>query len=72
MSSISNATELARYSLRIPIPKDAAVEGSEMFPVTLSSPTGASLGSPSSATVTITDDDTAPVGTLQLGESKKL
>ena len=44
---------------------DAVVEGSEFFTVTLASPTpaGTSLGSPSSATVTITDND-AP-GVLQ-------
>ena len=44
-------------SFIILIINDVYVEGSETFTVTLSAPTGASLGSPSTATVTILDDD---------------
>jgi hypothetical protein len=46
---------------------DAAVEGGETVGLTLSSASGAALGSPQNATLTINDNDTAPVpGTLQL------
>lgn len=44
----------------IPILEDSAIEGDETFFVTLSSPSGAMLGSPASATITIIDNDTAP------------
>ena len=45
----------------VPITDDTAVEGNETFNVTLSSPTGgAALGSPTSSTITIVDNDTAP------------
>jgi hypothetical protein len=42
----------------IPIIDDALIEGNETFTVTLSGATGASLGSPSTAPVTIVDNDT--------------
>jgi uncharacterized delta-60 repeat protein len=44
----------------IPFINDVYVEGNETFTVTLFNPTGIGLGTPSSATVTITDDDTTP------------
>ncbi len=44
-----------------PITNDSAVEGNETFTVTLSNPSGATLGSPASTTVTIVDNDTATV-----------
>ena len=44
----------------IPIVNDALVEGNENFTVSLNSAIGLTLGSPSTATVTITDDDVAP------------
>jgi uncharacterized repeat protein (TIGR01451 family) len=47
-----------RKTIRIPISQDALVEGRETFFVDLSSPSGgATLGSPSSASITIDDDD---------------
>ncbi|GAM10204.1 extracellular matrix protein FRAS1 [Geobacter sp. OR-1] len=46
------------------------MEGNEDFTVTLSAPTGgASLGSPSSAAVTIVDNDVASAGTIALSAS---
>lgn len=46
----------------IPITNDVAFEGNETFSVTLTSASGASLGAPSAATVTIIDNETAPTG----------
>jgi hypothetical protein len=45
-------------TILIPVIDDVYAEGSESFTVTLSSATGASLGSPSVATVTINDNET--------------
>ena len=46
----------------IPITNDSIVEGNEIFNVTLSNPTnGTTLGTPSTAVVTIIDDDTAGI-----------
>jgi hypothetical protein len=44
----------------IPIVNDALVEGGENFGISLNSPSGATLGSPTVATVTINDNDAAP------------
>ncbi|HKN81930.1 MAG TPA: NF038122 family metalloprotease, partial [Pyrinomonadaceae bacterium] len=44
-------------SITIPIVDDALVEGNENFTLTLTSPTGATLGSPQTATITIIDND---------------
>jgi len=56
---------VATKNLPVPIINDTTAESSETFTVTLSSPTGsATLGSPSSATVTITDNDTSSGQTL--------
>ena len=47
-----------RKTLSIPIQNDASPEGDETLQVTLSSPTNALLGVPSSTTLTIQDDET--------------
>jgi Calx-beta domain len=44
-------------SFDVPIIDDSYAEGNETFSVVLSNPTGATLGSPSTATVTIIDND---------------
>jgi hypothetical protein len=44
-------------TVHITVLGDTEVEGDEVFQVNLGSPTGASLGTPNSAPVTITDDD---------------
>jgi IgA Peptidase M64/Calx-beta domain/Domain of unknown function (DUF4214) len=49
----------ASKSIFIPIVDDSYAEGSENFTVALSHASGATLGTPSSATVTITDNETA-------------
>jgi Calx-beta domain len=49
---------VTQQTISIPITNDSVVEGNETFTVTLSNPSaGAALGTPSSATVTIVDDD---------------
>ena len=54
----------------INITDDAIFEGNETFTVSLSSPTGgATLGSPSAATVTITDNETAQPGQLRFSNA---
>jgi urease beta subunit len=50
----------------VPITNDTLVEGNETVNLTLSSPTdGATLGNPTTATLTIVDDDVAQPGVLQ-------
>jgi hypothetical protein len=44
-------------AFKVPIINDALHEGDETFAVVLSNPTGAALGSQSTATITIADDD---------------
>jgi Calx-beta domain len=57
--------ELAK-SFTVPVTSDSAAEGDELFQVILSNPAGgAILGTPAGASVTITDDDTAPASQPQ-------
>ena len=61
------AGDTANKTVSIPIQNDMLVEGSETVNLTLSGPTGgASLGSPATAVLTITDDDVTnnPVPTI--------
>ncbi|HJX93926.1 MAG TPA: Calx-beta domain-containing protein [Pyrinomonadaceae bacterium] len=44
-------------TISIPITDDVYSEGPETFTITLSNPTGATLGSPATATITINDND---------------
>ncbi|MGI8436352.1 MAG: Calx-beta domain-containing protein [Chthoniobacterales bacterium] len=48
-------------TVNVTINDDTTFEGNENFSVSLSNPSGATLGSPSTATVTIIDDDAAPL-----------
>jgi hypothetical protein len=62
--------DMSAKIISIPIIDDSIFEGNETFGVSLSSATGgALLGSPASATVTITDNDVAANGSLQLDAS---
>ena len=60
-------SDTAAKTVTIPILEDAQAEASENFTVTLSAPTGATLGTPSTATITIADNDSP--GTLQLSSA---
>ena len=56
-----NSGDATQRSISVAIVNDTNTESSESFTVLLSNPTGGLvLGSPVSATVTITDDDAAP------------
>jgi len=57
MRTLHFAAGESTKTISIPIIDDTYVEGPESFNVTLSNPTGASLGSISTATVTIVDND---------------
>ncbi|MFM8470686.1 MAG: Calx-beta domain-containing protein, partial [Limisphaerales bacterium] len=59
--------DTASKTITVLILNDTAVESSETFNVTLSTPTGgATLGTPASVTVTITDDDLTAFAVRQL------
>lgn len=53
-------------TILVPVNDDALYEANETFLVTLNAPSGATLGTPSVATVTINDNDTAP--TVSVGD----
>ena len=56
-----NAGDATARTITVPILDDMLIEGTESFGVTLTAPTGgAALVAPSSATVSIADDDVAP------------
>jgi hypothetical protein len=55
------AGDSATKTIAVPIIGDALIEGDETFSITLSSPTGASLGATTVMTITIVDDDFATV-----------
>jgi hypothetical protein len=63
--SVTFAGGQTSQSFNVTICNDALIEGNETFTVTLSGATGgATIGSPASAVITITDDDMAQPGTL--------
>jgi hypothetical protein len=61
----------APKTFSITLMNDAAIESNETITLPLTNVTGAALGTPNTATVTITDDDSAPppAGTLQFTSS---
>jgi hypothetical protein len=60
--------DAANKTFIVSITNDTAIEANETFTVSLSSPTGgASLGTPSTGTVSIVDDDGAPAAQVPAG-----
>ncbi len=57
VGTLSFAAGEASKTFTVPIIDDSYAEGNETFSVVLSNPTGSPLGSPSTATVTIIDND---------------
>lgn len=57
--------EVGVRTFSVTILQDSVFEGTETLAASLSNVSGAILGTPSSATVSIQDDDPAPTGTLQ-------
>ena len=53
-------------TIEVQTTEDTLAEGAETFTVTLASPTNATLGTPKTATGTITDDEATPTVTLSL------
>jgi ribosomal protein L35AE/L33A len=49
---------------------DSKIEGDETFNLALSKATGATIGNPDTATVTIIDDEEPPAGTLQFSKAE--
>lgn len=66
--TLTFAQGIDSLSFTIPIVDNATPEGTESFTIVLTNPTnGATLGTPSTATVNIVDDDPAGVFSLQFG-----
>jgi hypothetical protein len=66
-----SAGDSSAKTITVSVANDNVYESDETFNVTLSSPAGATLGTPSSATVTISEDDAAPsvsVGDVTVAE----
>lgn len=59
--TVSFTAGQATRPVTINVAGDTTSEPDELFTVTLTAPSGATLGSPNAATATITNDDTAPV-----------
>jgi hypothetical protein len=59
VGKVSFAVGETTKTIQIPLVDDAYVEGKENFLITLSNPSGAGLGSVSTATASITDNDSA-------------
>lgn len=57
----------AAKTISVAVLEDATVESAETITVTLSAATGATLGTPAAATITINDDDVAQAGVVQFG-----
>ncbi|HEX4934547.1 MAG TPA: Calx-beta domain-containing protein, partial [Gemmatimonadaceae bacterium] len=64
------AGDATSRTIVIPILNDTLAEGTETFTVSLNTPSGVVLGSPSSATVSIADNDSPPATELRFSQPK--
>jgi hypothetical protein len=70
--TLSFSPGVTSRTFSVPILEDTSVEGSETVNLALTSPTNATLGTPSTAVLTIADNDVTPVGGTAYWPSKLL
>ncbi len=63
--TVNFAANETTKTVQIPILEDGAFEGAETVTITLTGPVGATLGTPTTATLTITDNDAALVSNFK-------
>jgi hypothetical protein len=72
LTFVAGSTSGASQPVLVTILDVGTSELDETFTLSLSSPAGASLGSPATHTVTVLDDDAAPLSTLELTHGARL
>jgi hypothetical protein len=67
--TLTIASGTSSGTISVPVIGDTVVEGDESFTLTLSNPANATLGTPATATGTITNDDSSSVATRPLNDT---